>query len=54
MKSLTLPILLVVLLVSVSSCETIGDIFQAGVGVGIFVVVIVVALIIWLVSRFRK
>jgi hypothetical protein len=53
MKTLSsLPILLLV--VFLSSCEAIGDIFQAGVGVGIFIVVIVVALIIWLVSRFRK
>jgi hypothetical protein len=46
--------LLIVVMLAFSSCEAIGDIFQAGMTVGIIVVVIVVALIIWLVSRFRR
>ena len=46
--------LLVVLLVTLSSCEAIGDIFQAGMAVGVIVVVAVVGLIIWLVSRMRR
>lgn len=37
-----------------TSCEVIGDIFQAGVGVGIFIVIFVVVIIIWVISRFRK
>jgi hypothetical protein len=37
-----------------TSCEAIGDIFQAGVGVGIFIVIFVVVIIIWIISRFRK
>jgi hypothetical protein len=37
-----------------TSCEVIGDIFQAGMTVGIFIVIAVVVLIIWLISRFRK
>ena len=47
-------IILIVLATTVSSCELIGDIFQAGMAVGIIVVVVVVALLIWLVSRFRR
>jgi hypothetical protein len=39
---------------TLTSCEAIGDIFQAGIGVGIFIVVLVVALVIWLISRFRR
>jgi len=39
---------------TLSSCELIGDIFQAGMAVGIFVVVLIVALVIWLLSRFRR
>ncbi len=39
---------------SLTSCEIIGDIFQAGMFVGIFVVVAVVALIIWLVNKSRR
>lgn len=42
------------LLSLVTGCELIGDIFQAGMAVGIFVVIAVVVLIIWLISRFRK
>jgi len=37
-----------------TSCEVIGDIFQAGVGVGVFLVIFVVVIIIWVISRFRK
>lgn len=37
-----------------SSCEIIGDIFQAGMGVGILLVVIVVALIFWLIRKMRR
>jgi hypothetical protein len=38
---------------TLTSCEIIGDIFQAGMFVGIFVVVAVIALIIWLVRKTR-
>ena len=36
---------------SLSGCEVIGDIFQAGVWVGIIVVVGIIALVIYLISR---
>lgn len=42
------------LLSLMASCEVIGDIFQAGMAVGIFIVIAVVVLIIWLISRFRR
>ena len=47
-------IALLALLVTFSSCEVVGGIFKAGMGVGIFVVVLVVVLIIWLVTRMRR
>ncbi len=47
-------LLLMVVLFTVSSCEVIGDIFQAGMGVGIFLVIAVVVLVIWLINKFRK
>jgi hypothetical protein len=37
-----------------SSCELIGDIFKAGVWVGVIIVVAVIALIFWLIGRGRK
>jgi len=39
--------------VSLSSCELVGDIFQAGVWVGVLVVVGIIALIIFLISKLR-
>lgn len=42
---------LIALLLSFSSCRVIGDIFKAGVGVGIFIAVAVVALVIFLVAK---
>jgi hypothetical protein len=45
---------LLMIMMTLSSCEAIGDIFSAGFYLGIFVVIAVIALIIWLVSRFRR
>jgi hypothetical protein len=46
-------ILLAFIILSMSSCEVIGDIFSVGFYSGIAVVVAVVVLIIWLVGRRR-
>lgn len=46
--------LLLVMVVTFSSCELVGDIFQAGFWTAIIVIVLVIALIIWLFSRFRR
>jgi hypothetical protein len=44
--------LLLLAVVSIlSGCEIIGDIFQAGVWVGVLLVLGVFALIVWIVSR---
>ncbi len=45
-----LPVLLVLAL-PLSGCQLIGDIFRAGVAVGVILVLLVVGLIVWLVSR---
>ena len=47
-------ICLLALAMTVASCELIGDIFQAGFWTAIVVVVLVIALILWLVGRFRR
>jgi hypothetical protein len=44
-------ILLMLLFPLLSSCELIGDIFKAGVWVGVLLVVVVVGLIIFIVAR---
>lgn len=52
MKKFTHVTLLIFFLSLVlTSCELIGDIFQAGLVVGIIVVVIILALIIWLLRK---
>jgi hypothetical protein len=40
------------LMVSLSSCELIGNIFEAGVWTGLILVAVVIALVVWLISRF--
>jgi hypothetical protein len=46
-------ILLTLMLLSMTSCEAIGDIFSAGFYSGLAVVVAVVVLVVWLFGRKR-
>jgi hypothetical protein len=43
-----------VLILSLTSCEIITDIFQAGMGVGIFLVLLVIAVIVFIVIKLRN
>ena len=45
--------LLLLFALGLSGCDLIGDIFAAGVWVGVIAVVLVVGLIVWLVSKSR-
>ena len=55
MKKQTFTIALILLMLTTfSSCEVIGGIFKAGVGVGIFLVLIVVALVVFFISKMGK
>ena len=40
--------------IALSGCELVGDIFQAGMAVGVFIVIAVVALVVFLVSKVRR
>jgi hypothetical protein len=40
--------------IAVSGCELVGDIFQAGMAVGVFIVIAVLALVVFLVSKVRR
>ena len=51
MKKYSFLSMLVLVAVTFSSCQAIGDIFKAGAWTGIIVVVIIVVLVIWLFSR---
>ena len=50
MKKIQL-ILLSALILTLSSCQLVGDIFKTGVGVGVFLVVAVVAIIIFVAAK---
>ena len=50
MKNFLYPVLLF-MTVSLSSCELVGDIFQAGVWVGVLIVVAIIGLVIYLISK---
>ena len=39
------------LILLLSSCELVGDIFEAGVWVGVIIVVLVIAIIIWIIRK---
>jgi len=39
---------------ALSSCEVIGDIFKAGMWTMFIIIILVVALIFWIVRKFRK
>jgi hypothetical protein len=54
MKRTLVMLLLTLVSVLFTSCELAGDIFQAGMGFGIFLVIAVVILILWLVMRMGR
>jgi len=54
MKNTLYAFLLLLTTFSLSSCELIGDIFKAGVWVGVLIVVGIIALVIFLVNKARK
>ncbi|HWP57518.1 MAG TPA: hypothetical protein VNL14_06515 [Candidatus Acidoferrales bacterium] len=36
---------------ALTGCELIGDVFQAGVGVGALLVIVVIGAVIWMISK---
>lgn len=48
---LTKIIIFVLLVTTLTGCEVIGGIFEAGVWVGVIIVILVIALIIWLIRK---
>lgn len=54
MKNSFLIALFLVIVTTLSSCEAIGDIFKAGMWVGIIIVIIIVGLVLWLIGKVRK
>ena len=54
MKSIKLLVLLLLFTTIFSSCELVGDIFQAGMWIGVIIVVAIIALVLWLLRKIRK
>ncbi len=54
MKSNTLFMSLFMLTALLTSCEAVGDVFKAGIWMGIIIVVLVVGLIFWLINKAKK
>lgn len=53
-KSNLLAAFALLILLSLNSCEVIGGIFKAGMGVGIFIVIAVIAIIIFIAVKAGK
>ena len=53
-RSLLFAILLAFSLVTLSGCSFIGDIFRAGVWLGVIIVVAVIIIILFLISKLRR
>lgn len=54
MKSSVLIASLLMLSVTLTSCDAIAGIFKAGMWVGVIVVVAIIALVLWLIGKARK
>jgi hypothetical protein len=51
-ETLLVPLrILALFTVALTGCEVIGDIFKAGVWVGVLLVLLVIGIIVWLVTR---
>lgn len=46
-------VLVLLLAVATAGCELVGDIFQAGIWVGVILVALAVGLVMWMVGRVR-
>jgi len=48
------PLWSLVLLLSLTSCELVGDIFEAGMTVGVILVLAIIGIVIWIVMKMRR
>ena len=53
-KQISVFLFMALVLSTLSGCEVIGDIFKAGVWVGVLIVVAIIALIIFIISKVGK
>ena len=50
-KKITRVLVLLMVLISFTSCSVIEGIFKAGIGVGVFIVVAIIAIVILIISK---
>lgn len=50
-KKITRVLMLLMVLISFTSCSVIEGIFKAGIGVGVFIVVAIIAIVILIISK---
>jgi hypothetical protein len=48
------PVIAAVIVLALSGCETIGNIFEAGIWTGVIAVLVVVGVIAFLISKMRR
>jgi uncharacterized membrane protein YkvI len=53
-KNSLIAVLLMMLATTFAGCEAIGDVFKAGMWIGVIVVVAVIALVLWLLKKMRR
>ena len=53
-KNLLIALLLLSVTATLAGCEMVGEVFKAGMWIGVIVVVAVVALVLWLLRKMRK
>lgn len=46
------PVLIILLMLTVSSCEVIGDIFKAGMWTAVIIIVLLVLIVMWVIRKF--
>jgi ABC-type multidrug transport system permease subunit len=50
----SVALMLLVLSMSLTSCEVVGDLVEFGVWIGVLIVVAVLAIIFWIYRKFKK
>ncbi len=53
-NKITRTLVVLIVMMSFTSCEVIEGIFKLGMGVGIFIFIAILAIVIFIISRFRK
>ncbi|PZX61152.1 hypothetical protein LV84_00140 [Algoriphagus ratkowskyi] len=51
---LTQAFVFLVLMITMTGCSVVGDIFEAGLWVGVIIVVLVIAIVFWVIKKLFK